>query len=121
MAGHIDDVVDAAKNAVIAVRGKHGAIRSVIWPILPIFALRILVVLFVVLTHEALRIAPDGLHDSGPGIANANIPGGARASGHFLTFFIPDDGVNAERGRPCAARLHGVERGLSRTEEATCF
>src|SRR6267154_6320840 len=98
MAGHIDYVVDPSKNSVVAVGGKHRAIRSVIGPILPIFALRILVVLFVVLTHEALRIAPNRLHDSRPGIANANIPGGARASGHFLAFFVPDDRINAERG-----------------------
>src|SRR5258705_12460587 len=105
MAGHIDYVVDPSKNSVVAVGGKHCAIRSVIGPILPIFALSILVVLFVVLTHKALRIAPDGLHDSGPRIANANISGRAGASGHFLAFFVPDDRINADRGWAAAAGL----------------
>jgi hypothetical protein len=34
---------------------------------------RILVVLLVVVADEAMGIAPDGLHDAGPRITNANI------------------------------------------------
>src|ERR1700688_4250973 len=47
MAGDVDDVIDAAENAVVAVGGKHSAVRGVVRPIAPIFAVRILVVFFV--------------------------------------------------------------------------
>src|SRR6266852_1115208 len=107
MAGHVNHVIDPAKNAVIAVSGKHSAVCGVIWPVVPILALRIFVVLLVVLIHESLRIAPDGLHDSGPRIANANISGGAGACAHFLAFFVPNDWIDSERRRACTAGLHG--------------
>ena len=58
VAGDVDDVVDAAENAVVAVGGKHGAVGGVVRPIAPVFALRILAVFFVVLIDEALRICP---------------------------------------------------------------
>src|SRR5262249_28083638 len=77
VAGDVDDVVDPPKDTVIAVGGKHGAIGSVIRPVAPVLALGILVVLLVILVEETLGVAPDGLHDPGPGIADANISSGA--------------------------------------------
>jgi hypothetical protein len=71
----VDDVIDAAEDAIVAVGGKNSAVGGVVRPIAPIFAERILVVFLVVLVDEALRAAPDGLHDARPGIANANISG----------------------------------------------
>src|SRR3984893_4397335 len=121
MAGNVDHVIDAAENAVIAIRRKHGAVRGVIWPIAPIFALRIFVVLFVVLVDEALRAAPNGLHNPGPRIADANISGSARSSSYLFSFFIPNDRINAKRRRSRAARLHGIERRFSGAEKTSGF
>ncbi len=121
MAGNIDDVVDAAQDAVIAVGGKNGAISGVVGPIAPVFALRILAVFFVVLIDEALRAAPNGLHDPRPGIANADISGFARARLDLFSVLVPDDRINAENCGACAAGLHGIESGFRAAEEAPGF
>src|SRR5260221_99594 len=121
MAGNVDHVVDAAENAVVAIRGEHSAVRCVIRPVAPILALRILVVLLVVLIDDSLRAAPDGLHNPGPRVAYANISSGAGACAHFLSFFIPNNRIDAERGRSGAAGLHGIQRGLSGAKEASRF
>src|ERR1700722_875228 len=52
--GDVDDVIHAAQDTVVAIGGKHGAVGGVIGPIVPVFALRILAILFVVLMDEAL-------------------------------------------------------------------
>src|SRR5216683_4674330 len=85
VAGDVDDVIDAAQDAVVAIGRKNGAVGGVVWPVAPVLALRILVVLFVVLRDEALRVTPNRLHDAWPGIANANVAGLARACFHFLS------------------------------------
>src|SRR5579859_1721472 len=121
VAGDVDDVIDAAENAVVAVGGKNSAVGGVVRPIAPIFAMRILVVLFVVLIDEALRAAPDSLHDAGPGIANADISGRVQTRRNFLSFFIPNNRINAEGGRSSTAGLHGVERRFGAAEEAAGF
>src|SRR6266436_7374556 len=79
VAGDVDHVVDAAEDPIVAVRGEHGAVGGVVGPITPVLALGILVVLFVVLIDEALRVAPDGLHDARPRIADADVASAARA------------------------------------------
>ena len=112
MAGDVDDIVDAAEDAVVAIGGQHRAISGVVWPIAPIFAVRILVVLFVVLADEALRIAPDGLHDAGPRIANANVSGVVGAGGNFFAFFVPNHGIDAEAGGPALPGFMGSSAGL---------
>src|SRR5882762_3357082 len=73
MAGDVDDVIHAAEDAVVAVGGEHGAVTGEVGPVPPIFTLRILAIFFVVLLHETVGIAPDGLHDAGPGISNADV------------------------------------------------
>src|SRR5208282_2811232 len=121
VAGDVDDVVHAAENAVVAVGRKDGGVGGVVGPIAPILALRILVVFLVVLFDEAVWIAPDGLHDAGPGVANADVASSMVRGSDFLAFFIPDDGIDAEAGRTCAAGFHRVKRGLGGTQETAGF
>src|SRR5882762_2233738 len=121
VAGDVDDVIDAAKDAIVTVGGEHGAVRSVVGPITPVLALRILVVLFVVLRDEALGVAPNGLHDARPGIANADVAGVSRACFNFISFLVPNHRINSERGGTGAAGLHEIERRLGGAKEATGF
>ena len=73
VAGYVDDVIHAAQNAEVSVDGKHRSIGRKIWPILPFLAVGVLAVFSVVLSDEAIAVAPDGLHNAGPGIANADV------------------------------------------------
>src|SRR5205823_4375621 len=111
MAGDVDDIVDAAEDPEVAVGGLQSSVAGEIWPVAPVLALRIFVVLCVVRRHEAIRILPDRLHDSGPGIADADV---ARLSArrNLFTFFVEDDWMNSRDARPCAAGLHRIERRL---------
>src|SRR5216683_3307760 len=120
----VDDVgvvIDAAEDTIVAVGGKNGAVGGVVGPITPVLALGILVVLFVVLRDEALRVAPDGLHDARPRIADADVASAARARFHFLAFLVPNDRIDAEDGGTGAAGFHAVERGLGAAKEAAGF
>src|SRR5271154_4863390 len=112
MARNVDHIIDAAEYAVIVVGGKNRAVGRVVRPILPFPALRFLVVFSVVTAGEALRIAPDRLHDAWPRIANADVAGIARTRSDFLAVFVPDYRINSQRGGAGAARLHGIERGF---------
>src|SRR6202043_4124344 len=105
----------------ITVRGQYRAIGGVIWPVAPVFALRILIIFFVVLIDEALRIAPDGLHDAGPPIANTNVSGVSGTGGNFITVLVPNYRINSQRRRACAARLHRVECRFGSAKEAAGF
>ena len=40
MSGNVDDVIDAAKDAVVAVGGKHRAVGGVVRPVAPVLAVR---------------------------------------------------------------------------------
>src|SRR5260370_38088128 len=121
MASHVDNVVDAPEDAVITVCWQDGAIGGVIRPVAPVLALRVLAVLLVVLIDEALRIAPDGLHDAGPGISNTNIPRCVGAGFNFFSLLVPDHRINSECGRTRASRLHGIQSRLCGAQEAAGF
>src|SRR5205807_4593180 len=121
MAGHVDHVIDAAEDAIVAVRGKHRAVCGVIRPVAPILAVQILGVLFVVLIHEPLRIAPNRLHNSRPGIANADISRRVGARLNLVSFLIPNHRINSERRGTGAAGLHGVEGRFGGAKEAAGF
>ncbi len=121
MAGDVDDVIDAAEDAVVAVGGERGAVTGEVGPVLPLFTLGVPTIFFVVLLHKAIGIAPDGLHDAGPGIADADVSGGVLAGFDFFSIFVPDGGVNPERGRAGATGLHTIERGFCGAEETAGF
>src|SRR5580704_2314088 len=121
MPGHIDDVIDASQNSEVAVHGQHRSVRRKIWPVMPVLAAGILAVFLVVLRYEAVAIAPNGLHDSGPRIANANVSRLARAGMHFRSRFVDDDGINPWHTGASASRLHGIKRRFRAAQEASVF
>src|SRR5882762_2026999 len=121
VAGDVDDVIDAAEDAIVTVGGEHGAVGGVVGPITPVLALGILVVLFVVLRDEALGVAPNGLHDARPGIANADIAGVSRACLNFISFLVPNDRINSKHGGTGAAGLHEIESRLGGAKETAGF
>src|ERR1700682_1327934 len=121
MAGHVDHIVHSPENAVIAIGRKHRAVGRVIRPVTPVFAVRVAIILFVVLVDEPFRIAPDGLHNSRPWIPNTNVAGISGAGRDFFSIFVPNYGVDSERGRSGAARLHGIESRLSGAKKPTGF
>src|SRR5437879_5870725 len=110
MAGDVDDVVDAAEDAVVAVRGERGAVTGKVGPVLPLFTFGILAIFLVILLHETIGIAPDGLHDAGPGIADADISGGVFAGFDFFFIFVPDGGEDAMLGYVGCGMIHLVWR-----------
>ena len=75
MARNVDYIIDATKNSKIAVRRLHRAVTGKVWPVAPVFAFRILVVLAVVLRHKTVAVAINGLEHSRPGISDTDIPG----------------------------------------------
>src|SRR5208283_2631065 len=99
MAGNVDDIIDTSQDAVVTIRGKHCAIGSVVRPVAPVLTLRILVVLFVVIADEAVRIAPNRLHDSRPRITNADVARGMVSGDELVSFFVPDDRINSQASR----------------------
>src|SRR5262249_53404552 len=121
MPSYVNHIIHAPENAVIAVGGQDGSIGCVVGPVLPFLALRILAVLGVILPHETVSVAPNGLHDAGPGIANADIPGFAGAGLHFFAVFIPNRRIDTESRWSSAAGLHGVESGLGGAQESAGF
>src|SRR6266487_6114272 len=121
MARDVDNVVNAAEDAVVTIGSKNRPISSIIGPVAPILAARVLVVFFVVLSDEALRIAPDGLHDARPGIADANVSSLVRARRNFFSVLIPNHRINAENRGTRAAGLHGIESRFGGAEEAAGF
>src|SRR5208282_5228009 len=88
--GHIDDIIDSAENAEIAVGGQHRAVRRKIGPVTPILAVAILAVFGVVLGNETVVRTPNGLHDSRPGIPDADVARLARSSRDLLPVFVND-------------------------------
>src|SRR5260370_14470249 len=110
MPGDVDHVVYTAQNAEIAVRSLHGAVTREVWPVTPVFALRILVVFLIVLADKTLTIAIDRLEDSRPWTANANVCCFARTGLHLLRVLIRDDGRDSVNRRTGTAMLHWFKR-----------
>src|SRR5262249_1229957 len=99
MAGYIDDVVDPAGDPVIAVGIASAAIPGEIFT-----RIRRKVRL-----HEAVVVAVDSAHLSGPGIGDAQISRGDALL--HPAFSVDNLGLNAEEGPRCRA---GLERGGAR-------
>src|SRR5215470_9104799 len=77
--GHVDHVVDAAEDPVVPVGRPDRAVAGEVGPVVPVLAVRVLVVLGVVDLDEPLGLAPDGLEDPGPRVADADVAGPAAA------------------------------------------
>src|SRR6266852_142190 len=118
MAGDVDDIVNAAQDAEVAIRSQHGAVARQIGPIAPVLALAVLAIALVILTHEPFGVAPDRLHDPGPRIADADVARTARARGNLFAVFVVDDRVDSRHPRPCAAGFHRIDGGHRAAEES---
>src|SRR5664279_4908384 len=118
MAGHVDHVVDAAEDAEVAVGGLDGAVAGEVGPVLPVFALLVPAVLRVIDLHEAVRLAADGLEDSRPRVADADVSRLAAACLDDVTVLVVDHRVDAEHSRPTTARLHRLKGRQRAAEEA---
>src|ERR1043166_4767031 len=105
MASDVDDVVDAAQDAEVAVFALHGSVAGEVRPVLPVLRIRTLVVLRVVSLDKAIGVFPDRLHDPWPRIADADVarPGSRR---DFAPILVVDDRMDARDSGPCAAGLH---------------
>src|SRR5207302_5660506 len=119
--GDVDDIVDAAEDAVITVLRLHRAVARHVRPVAPVLAFGVLAVTRVVHAHEAVRISPDGLHDAGPGIADADVARLARTGLQFLRFIVVDHRMDARDAGTRAARLHLVDSRHRAAEEAAGF
>src|SRR5215475_8680583 len=117
MPGHVNHVVHATQDAEVAVRRLHRAVAGKVRPIMPVFAVFVAVVFLVVLANEALAVAPDGLENSRPGIANADVPGFAGTRLNLFALFVVNHRIDARNRRSCAAGLHRINPRLGAAEE----
>src|SRR6202041_2122987 len=100
--------VPPAQDPVVAVGGADRAVPGEVRPVVPVLAVRVLVVLLVVDRDEPLRLAPDGLHDAGPRVADDDVARPAVRDLHAI--LVVDGRVDADHGRAAAAWLHRLER-----------
>src|SRR5215471_6047893 len=114
--GHVDHVVDAAEDPVVPVGCPDRAVAGEVGPVVPVLAARVLVVLLVVDVDEPLGLAPDRLHDPGPGVADADVAG--LAVGYLVPVLVVDGRVDADHRRAAAARLHRLQGRQRAAEEA---
>src|ERR1035438_8842564 len=92
------------------------AVAAEIRPVVPVLAVRVRVVLLVVDGQEPFRLAPDGLHDAGPRVADDDVAGPAVRD--LVAVLVVDGRVDADHRRAATARLHRLERGQRAAEEA---
>src|SRR5450755_2097766 len=119
VAGDIDDIVYPAQNAEVSIGSQYGTVSGKVRPVTPRLTRGVLAVLRVVFLDEAVGVAPDGLHDSGPRISDADVSGNSRAGGNILPILIVDDRVDPGHARTSASRLHGIQSWLGTAEETT--
>src|ERR1019366_5084918 len=116
--GHIDHVVNAAEDPEVAVGSLHRPVAGEVGPVTPVLAVRVLVVLAVVGVHEPLGLAPDGLEDARPRVADADVAGLAASRRHLVAVLVVDDRVDAEDAGPAAAGLHRLKGRQGAAEES---
>jgi hypothetical protein len=88
--GHVDHVIDPAEDPVVPVGLLDRAVVAEVWPVVPVLAVRVLVVLPVVGGQVPLRVAPDRLEATGPGVADADIACLAAARRDLLAVLVVD-------------------------------
>src|SRR5579883_3081607 len=106
MAGHIDNIIDPAKNAEVAIGGQHCAIAGEVRPVVPVFALSVAAVFRIVGLYEAFRLAPDRLKDARPGVADANVACLPATSLDLVALLIVDYRIDAYHPRTTTPRFH---------------
>src|SRR6266568_1085723 len=117
--GHIDHIVDPAKDAEIAVGCQNSTVTSEVRPVMPVFTLLVPAVLLIVDLHKSLRLAPDRLKDAWPWVADAHVAGPSASGLDHIAFFIVDHGVDPKDSRAAAARLHRLQGRQGAAQEAT--
>src|SRR3989442_5016870 len=117
--GHIDHIIDPAKDAEIAVGCQNSTVTSEVRPVLPVFTLFVPAVLLIVDLYISLWLAPDRLKGAWPWVANANVAGPSASGLDHIAFFIVDHGVHPKDSRAAAARLHRLQGRQGAAQEAT--
>src|ERR1035437_8413024 len=110
--------VSAADDREVAVSGLHRDVAGEVRPVTPVLAVWVLVVLAVVGVHEPLGLAPDGLEDARPRVADADVTGLAAARRYLVAVLVVDHRVDAQDARPAAAGLHRLQGGQRAAEES---
>src|SRR6516164_9785506 len=119
VASDVDHIIDPAEYPEVAVGGLERPVVGEVRPVVPVFAIGVLVVLAVVGVQEPIGIAPDRLEDARPGVADADV---ARlASRNLVGVLVVDDRVDAQHARPAAARLHRLQAGQRAAEKPAVF
>src|SRR5260370_36261041 len=72
MPGHVDHVVDASKDSEVTVLRQQRAVAREVRPVVPVFAVLLLVVFGVVGLDEPVRVSVDGLENARPGVADSD-------------------------------------------------
>src|SRR5271166_3642681 len=119
--GDVDDVVDPAQDAIVAVSRLQGTVIGEIGPVPPVLAVRVLAIPPVVCLDEAIRVLPDRLEYSGPRVLDADVPRAPRAWRNLVALLVVDDWMDAGHARTRAARFHRVKRRHRAAEEPTVF
>src|SRR5664280_1562696 len=114
----VDHVVHPPEDAVVAVLGLHRAVVGKVRPVVPVRTLGVLVVLLVVRLDEPIGVAPDGLEDAGPRVADADVTGVTAAGLDLAAVLVQDLREDSDDGRTATARFHRVQRGKGASEEA---
>src|SRR5699024_2529137 len=89
-------------------------------PVTPVRAVLILAKRREIGSDKAVVISPDGLHEAGPGVADAHM---ARAftRADFIAVVVIYHRVDARQGGTGATGLHGVHPGYRTAQKATIF
>src|ERR1035437_6339172 len=118
MAGHVDDVIHASQDSEISVHGQHRVLFRSVGPVAPVLAVAILAVFCVVLSDETFAIAPNGLHDPGPRIANDDVARLPRSCRDFLVVLVINRLIDSRHAWRRASRLHRIKRWFRAAQEA---
>src|SRR5438876_1267876 len=119
MPGHIDHIVDPAKDPEITISCQNSTVTSEVRPVTPVFTLLVAAVLLIVDLHKSLRLAPDRLKDARPWVADADVAGPSASGLDHIAFFIVDHGVDPKDSWAAAARLHRPQGRQGAAQEAT--
>src|ERR1035437_1828360 len=117
--GHVDHVVDPAEDPVIAVGGLYRSVTGKVGPVSPVLAVLVGAVLLVIGLHEHVGLAPDGLEDPGPGVADADVASLAAASGHFVSVLVIYHRVDPQDRGSATTGFHRVHSGQRASQKAT--